>query len=556
MAEHDRISRIIKRSDLLFGDKSHWNHHWDDLARVMLPRREGFARTTITGERRTDDIFDGTPMQAARGLGNAIGGLLRPQGLPEAKMKAEDDELNDQGEVQDWLGDSEERQKEGFNNPKARFREASGEKDADLVVFGTAVLFVGESVKRNRLLFQSVHLKDAAVAFDEEHNPESLFRKRMMPLRHMETRFGSDKLSTTSREKLSKNPEEKIDVLHAVIPRKEGRPEALFVSDLPIADLWIEVGEKHLLFEGGYHEFPFIVPLWDTSSGEDYGRSPGMIALPDSDTLQAMGETILIAGQRAAAPPLAVPNDGTFDAINTFPDGLMYYDVETAAALRGRSPFFPLESGANLPISRDMQLDTRQQIWAAFFRNVLNLPVEGPQMTAFEVAERKDEFIREMGPMFGRLESSDTAPTVERAFMVQLRAGVFLPIPKMLQGRNIRFEYDSPVKRIRMQVEAAAARLWAAERMQIAESQLALGMEPTAADIVNVDELGRFSAEASGIPNRVVNSEDDVVDIRTRRQQKLAAQAELTAAKEMADITKAGVEAEAKFVESNQKGVE
>ena len=559
MAEDNKISRIITRWEGLSGNKSKWHHHWDDLARVFLPRRLGFATTTIEGERRTEEIYDGTPMQAARGLANAVGGMVRPQGLPEVKIRAENDELNDQGEVQDWFGDTEERLRNAFDNPKAQFREASGEKDQDLIVFGTAVLFVGESLKRSNLLFQSVHLKDATVAFDEEGNPEMVFRRRMMPLRHLEARFGLEKMSTRSQDKIKNTPDDKVTVLHAVIPRKNGNSEALFARDLPIADMWIEIEAKHPLFEGGYHEFPYIVPRWDTSSGEDYGRSPGMIALPDADTLQAMGETILIAGQRAADPPLAVPNDGTFDAINTVPGGLAYYDVETAALLRG-NPFFAMESGTNLPISRDMQLDTRQQVWQAFFRNIFNLPVGGPQMTAFEVAQRKEEFIREMGPIFGRLESSDTAPTVNRAFMVKLRSGGFLPIPGILSRQNVRFEYESPVKRIREQIEAANARLWAEEMLVLGQTQVALGLTPTAADLPDLDELGRFSAKALDIPRQIVKSVDRVAEVRAERakqaeaQQAAAQSQEILAAMEQASNVAANFSKGAEAPQENEQG--
>jgi hypothetical protein len=273
-----------------------------------------------------------------------------------------------------------------------------------------------------------------------------------------------------------------------------------------------------------------------------------MIALPDADTLQAMGETILIAGQRAADPPLAVPNDGTFDAINTFPGGLAYYDLETAAAI-GRIPFMPIESGTNLPITRDMQLDTREQIWAAFFRNVLRLPTGGPQMTATEIIERKEEFIREMGPIFGRLESRDTAPMVERAFMVMLRAGAFLPIPPILQGRNIRFEYDSPVKRIRQQIEAAAARQWAAEMIELEQ------FKPGAADLVNAEELGRFSAEALGVPARIVNSPEIVEQIKAARAQALAEQNQAEAISQAAEIAKTAGQADQAFAKANTEGV-
>src|SRR3990167_7175568 len=223
----------------------------------------------------------------------------------------------------------------------------------------------------------------------------------MMPIHQLIDRFGETKLSAQTRQIKNRDLDHKIAVLHTVVPRETAKKNPLLSKDMPFADYWFEIDSKHELSQGGFHEFPFVVPRWDTSSGEDYGRSPGMIALPDADTLQAMGETILIAGQRAADPPLFAPNDGSFDAVNSFPGGLSSYDVETAVAMRG-NPFFPLETGANLPISRDMQQDTRQQIFSAFFRNVLNLPVESPQMTATEVLQRKEEFMREIGPMFGR----------------------------------------------------------------------------------------------------------------------------------------------------------
>ena len=172
----------------------------------MLPRRLGFATTTVDGERRTDDIFDGTPMLAARGLANAIGGLIRPEGLPQVKMRVEEDGLNELDEVRDWLYQAETSLKDAFNNPAARFRQASGEVDQDLVVFGTAVMFVAENSRHDKLLFQSLHLRDATPFFGESGIVEGMFLKRRLPARQLETRFGRDKLSERTRERAEKTP--------------------------------------------------------------------------------------------------------------------------------------------------------------------------------------------------------------------------------------------------------------------------------------------------------------------------------------------------------------
>ena len=550
-----RVQRRLDRWRNLKVNKGQWMLHWEDLARLMLPRRMGFVTQMTEGERRTEEIYDATAMRAARGLANAVGQLLRPEGEKFLIMRAADDKLNNLDEVQDWLGRSEDKLLDAIFNPKARFRQAVGEADTDLVVFGTAINFIGLSRKARRLKFLTIDLKDADIALDDEGNPDTLFQQRRFTLRNAESRFGKERLSENLRRLLENRSEANLDTkynfLRVVTPRANGREDAVLTRNMPFTNDWIEIDSAHEVVLGGFREFPFVVPRWDTSSGETYGRSPGMIALPDSETLNAMSETILVAGQKAADPAFFAPNDSSFDAINSFSGGISYYDVDTAVQLGG-NPFFTMDTNYNLPITRDMQDDTRQQIEAAFFKNVFNLPVRGPEMTATEVITRKEEFIREIGAVFGRLESDYLAPQIERSFTLLLRLGEFNPIPEILLDRSVRFEYTSPIKRIREQVEAAAARLWVQELREISE------VKPDIMDLANLDEIGRHAARALDLPVGTVVPREEVEAIRAQRaeeqretseREKVAQEAEIaaTGGKAAKDISKAleGVPAEA-----------
>ena len=528
----ERAKRHMERYQRLMGGRGAWSQHAEDLVRLMQPGRMGFTSTPVPGDRRTDDLYDGTPMQAARGLANATGGMLRPEGQKWFFLRASEDidEAGDEGK--DWLADTEERMRDAFDNPQARFRQATGETDLDLAVIGTACLFEAEGTRRNHLLFQSVHLKDAVPYFDEDGRAAGLYRVRRLTLWQAMEKFGLAKLSDASKEAIRNEKwEDETDFLHCVTPREMGRTDALFNRNFPYTDLWIEMRDQRIVQDGGFREFPFIIPRWDTSSGEVYGRSPGMIALPDASTLQAMGETLLIAGQRAADPPLAAPADGAFHEINTVPGGLAYYDPDTASKVGG-NPFFTIESNSKMPLTVEMQRDMRQQVWAAFLRNILNLPVEGPQMTATEVIQRREEIIREIGPVFGRLETDYTAPMVERAFRILFRAGAFRPPPDGL--RAIRFEYESPVKRIRQSVEAAAARLWVQEHIEAAK---ATGREDIL-DAVNFDEYSRFTAESSSLPHRLLNGREAVARIRQQRAEAQEQAREAALAEQIASTAK------------------
>ena len=182
----------------------------------------------------------------------------------------------------------------------------------------------------------------------------------------------------------------------------------------------------------------------------------------------------------------------------------------TAAAVGG-NPFFPMISGANLPVTRDMQTDIRNQVAAAFFKNILNLPQQGPQMTATEIIQRKDEFIREVGPVFGRFETDYNQPMVERSFKIMLRNGAFDPIPDILAGQDVKFEFDLPVNKIKKQVQSAAASQWALEVMQMAQ------IAPEAKHMINIDALARFKADAAALPYNVMNTKEEI-------QEKVAAE--------------------------------
>lgn len=522
----ERIESTLKQWRAALQNRSLWHQHWEDLARVELVRRLGFVTQTIEGDRRTEDLYDGTAIREARSLANVMGGMIRPEGEPWHFIKTVEDADGTTDEAKDWLSDTDERMRDALNDPRARFRQATGEADLDLVVLGTAPMFIGEVVGQSRLLFQSVHLKDGVPVYGEDGNLEGMFRSRRLTVRQIDKRGWRDKVSVETRHKFEDESklEEKIEFLFSVLPRPGGRKDAAFARNMPFSNVVIEVQAKHEVEVGGFPEMPYIAPRWDTTSGEDYGRSPGMIALPDANTSQAVGETMLVAGQRAADPSLLVPSDAFIDAPNTFPGGLGYYEADAVQDL-GFDPFKVLEPGRNFPLTREIQGDIREQISQAFMRNLFNLPVEGPQMTATEVIKRSEEFIREIGPVFGRIESDYTGPMVERAFRVMLRAGAFLPIPDVLSGRSVTFEYESPVKRIRELALALAARDWAREQAEFE------AVRPGAFDIVNTDALGRFNAQARRIPNFLVNSEDTVGQIREQRAAEQEAQrsAELAA---------------------------
>jgi hypothetical protein len=308
--------------------------------------------------------------------------------------------------------------------------------------------------------------------------------------------------------------------LSAMMKSKEGWP---YRSAL------VDVESAQIVALSGFVEFPAAIPRWETSPGEIYPRSPGMMALPDTRTLQAMGKTILIGGQRAVDPPVWVDNDSIFSPLRTFPGGVTV--VDKSDSVNG-PPIGAFPVSTNIPVGRELQQDYRAMVEAAFFKNVFNLPVQGPAMTAYEVAQRRQEFIRVLGPVFGRLESDYIGHVVERVFGIMDRGFAFQQRPYALQNAKIVFRFQSPIQQARKQIEVASMAQALQELAPLAQSQ------PQIFDNFDGDQIARDAPEWSGMPTRWLRPIKDRDMGRQQVAQANSVAAQLAAAKPVSGAIK------------------
>ncbi len=508
-----QIADLLQREKDLRAARSTWEGHWQELGELLRTERADFtgepgAGGPGAGERRTRRIFDGTPQQAARGLASALDGMLKGRQSQWFHLRPEDEDLAQDENVRAWVRDIEQRMWRALYADRTHFAARSFETDLDLVVFGTGVFFTQE-VPGHGLHFRAFHLRDTLIAENDRGEIDTVFRAFRLTPRQAVQRFGADRVGAGTREQLRDGSRRKLRFLHVVTPRDELTEVAgEAVPALPVASAWIDVESNHLIGVGGYHEMPYAIPRWETVTGEVYGRSPAMLALPDVQTLNAISQTLLKAGQKAVDPPLLVAQEGLVSGVRLFPGGITYVDYSNVPG--GQRPIDPLVAGANVPLGLEMENQRRDMVWAAFFRNVLQLPAAGPNMTATEVLERKAEFMRLIGPTFARLESDYVAPIVKRVFGLMFRAGALPPPPDSLRGRPVRFAFDSPVMRAQKQMEALAT------RGALEQAAPFLELDPAAADHIDPDAALRLIFEAHGVDG-LLRGRAEVAGLRALR---------------------------------------
>ena len=531
---------IAERFAKVVADRGVEDDHFESLARVFHPRRSGFAGQRVRGERLNDEIYDSTPLRERRDLAANLGGLMKPKESQWFRIRTDDEALNEVPAVKAWLAHAEDRTFKAIYSRRARFLSESGAVDNDLVTFGTASMWEGPNLAGDRLSFRSLALKDAYPLVNADNEIDTHFVRLHRTARQAVQEFGEDNLPDRIKEAAkgaSSRREQQFDLIWAVMPREDMEAERGDFRGMAFASVVVDKEGEKKVRESGYREFPFIVPRWDISAGEIYGRSPAMIALGDANTLQAMAKTILVSGQRAADPPHWAVAKSIVGTPRMRPGGFTYVDGKAVKDFGGRPPIGPLLNHAQLPIAREMQQETRQGVARAFLREILRLPQDGPQMTATEVLERRREFLEVIGPVFGQLEADYIGRIPERAFSIMLRAGAFLPPPEELEGRNVSFVYESPVAQARKQTEAANVARFG-ELMQGY-----IGLKPELIDNFDFDEISRDVGDALGFKEDWIRPKEAVAADRDQRAQQQAAAIQLAQGEQMANIAERGAKA-------------
>jgi hypothetical protein len=284
-------------------------------------------------------------------------------------------------------------------------------------------------------------------------------------------------------------------------------------KDKPIASVYYHADTRMLLSEGGFDDFPFMVPRFVKDSVSTYGRSPAMNALPDVKMLNKMSEVTIRAAQKQIDPPLMVPDDGFMLPVRTTPGSLNFYRSGTRDRLE------PLNIGANNPLGLNMEEQRRNSIRQAFYVDQL-LMSQGPAMTATEVLQRNEEKMRLLGPVLGRLQSELLQPLISRSFALLLRNGLLPAAPEQLQGQDIDIEYVSPLAKAQRLTDLQSMLRGFEVMMQVAEIAPVM-------DYLDSDKLVQYLVEVTGIPARVIRGDEEVARIRRQQAEAQAQQMEM-----------------------------
>ena len=517
MAKTDLTKSLLKRFDRLTSQRQNWETHWQEVADYMMPRKADVTKLRSKGDKRTELIFDSSPLQAVELLAASLHGMLTNPSTPWFSLRFKNEEMDNEDEAKEWLESATETMYTAFN--RSNFQQEIFELYHDLITFGTAAMFIEED-DEDLLKFSTRHINEIYIAENEKGRIDTVYRKFKISARAAIQRFGNT-VSTKVTTIANKDPYEEIEIVHAVYPRSDFNPTKQDSSNMPFESVYIEYASGDELSVSGFREFPFVVPRYLKASHEIYGRSPAMTALPDVKMLNEMSKTTIKAAQKQVDPPLLVPDDGFILPVRTVPGGLNFYRAGT------RDRIEPLNIGANSPLGLNMEEQRRNAIRNAFYVNQLMMQ-QGPQMTATEVIQRNEEKMRLLGPVLGRLQSELLKPLIDRAFNILLRKNQFRPAPDFLSGQDIEIEYVSPLAKAQKSTELQSI-------MRAIEIMGSLANVAPVFDHVNMDNLVRHLADIVGVPQKILKPRSQLNAERQQKQQQQEQMAQMQQLQQVAD---------------------
>lgn len=519
---------IVHYYESLKSDRFVFEQTWQDIADHIVGRREFFEQRRQPGEQRMRTIYDTTGQQAGTMLAGALHSLLTNPATNWFDLVAKDPSLRQDHEANTWLEDTRDRMISGFRDPVANFDAQIAEFWSDISHFGTGAVF-GESNQRGDIRYAARSIAELVIDENDVGMVDTIFRKFDMPARKFVLRFGPGKLPRADKAVKEGHPEQPITLLHLVHPRGDPTAGAVPKRPQPWRSVVVEFDTKVILEEGGYWTNPWVIARWSVDTGEMYGRGPGWNALSDQRMLNQMSKTVIKAAQKAADPPLMVPDDGVLTQVMTAPGSLTVLRQDLFAATR--DPIRPIPIAGQFQISVELIAQRQQAVNKAYFSQLLQL-FDDPRMTATQVVELATQVQQLIAPMVGRLQTEALSLMVDRRFDAMFRSGQFLEPPEQMQGAALEVHYQSPVTRAQKLADAKAIlEVWQ-DAGGIAQA------DPTVLDNLSADTSIRLVSEARGAPTTILRPAEDVVALRQAREEQLKQQQQMEQMAQAAAIAK------------------
>lgn len=492
--------RIFLRWEEMKKARAGWESVWRLVGDFILPQRNMRA-IDVPGSLVPYGHFDNTAQVANDRLAQTLYGHLVSPHTPFIVAELEDAEANNEEAV--WLDLVARAMYRFISGAKSNFRLAVAEALLDETALGTTVVWTGAEPGAPPH-HQALPLLKCWIDENEQGRVDTVYRAYELQRWRVREKYQIPEVEKRHEEKRPDSEDENF--LQAVEPRRghEGQ--------------WIEakihIETKRVVEARFYRSFPFSVARFMKMAGHAYGYSPGIKALPLAMGVSRLRQFARLGAEYDRLPPFMDFTGAALSGLDLRAGARNSIDPELYRAW-STDPIRPIPFGGSSGSTHQEIEALVAAIQYTFYVDWMT-PAENGNETATAVMDKREIRFRAMGAMTARNEVELMDAMSVRLFELMERAGMFPPAPQSVRGRDIRFEYRSPISLAQRQgdVEALARSV----DFTTAVAQI----DPGAPQNFDWNEMVRLAAKGYGAPASVIRDREAVE--REREEQKAAAQ--------------------------------
>jgi hypothetical protein len=394
--------------------RAEWVDRWGQCRRYAMPASDADNAS----------LFDSTAADAADMLAANMFSLLTPPESAWLSIARESELSPDPAAPQAML-------RAHLND--SNFYTTIHQCYLDLAILGTACLNMLETPigHASAFSFTAIPMPDIAVLRDSAGEIIAVFHTAALPAGEIMERYPAWSPPANLRRIISDNPSAPIRLVQSVVKNKNYDFTA-----------WLDAGgdiENNVVATGTFETNPYIIFRWSAASGEIYGRSPVMRALPDIKTANKVVELVLKNAAIAVSGIWQADDDGIINLqnISLTPGAIIPKAV-------GSGGLTPLKSGADFDVSQLILNDLRDRIRRALLADRMTV-INDKEMTATEIIARNTDMMRILGATYGRILNEMIKPLIERGLFILGRRGIIEPI--MLRS-DAELKYNAPISQL------------------------------------------------------------------------------------------------------------
>jgi hypothetical protein len=506
------VQQLVDESSGAFGAQSIMLPLWQQIGDNFYVERATFTNPYRSwGQEIGSWLTTSYPMIARNELGNALGGMLRPKDkewfIPTANGIEDDDVA-----ARAYLEKAARTMRRAMNDRESGFQRATKEADHDYAAFGQCAISTQLNLNTNTLLYKCHHLRDMAWKDGYNGQVTRIFHKWKPTRRDLIAEFGKENVCPRILEDLATNGDQVVNCVHVVVPadtwRKPGKNAPPNARLMPWVSVYVDVDNQHVMLEEFIRTKIYTIPRWQTVSGSPYAYSPATVcALPDARLLQAITLILLEAGEKSIDPTLLV-RDGVLRSDLTFARATAIYVDPEYDDRTGPAVTQMQVDKSGLQYGLTLRDDTHAKIAQAFFLNKLSQPnINDPNMTAFQVGQIVQDYIRNALPLFEPLETEYNASICEDTFTMLYHGGAFGPkenVPQSLKGSDVQWKFQSPISQA---LETQRVQQFADTRAILAE---AVPFDKTVVNMLKVREAVKDTLAGARTPAKWLRTDEEM----------------------------------------------